>query len=218
MRHLNTRSRVLLAAAVVLVVGIVLFGARAVSGQLSPPPEPVFVKVPYGYTNMTAADCVIEFGAPSCAEQLENFAGWMRFMPGDDMSCTASHGNVACVPIADRPASAQVERWTTPAGEYCQRQHRPDGTSSQAYCWVPTRNPVDPLTPVNDPLVIVGVCSPQQETEIIALYWAAVRALDAYDDAVAAGTQVADPSLYAQLFAAQADANDAYDECLASRS
>lgn len=218
MRSAKVARRPLLAAAAVLIVGVAVFAAREVSGQITPPPDPEFVKVPHGYTNMTAADCVVQAGAPSCAVQMENFAGWMRFMPGDDMSCAQSWGAHACVPGSDRPGSARVERWTTAAGEYCQQQHRPDGSRSRAFCWVPTRSPADPLTPIYDPLVIVGVCSPQQEAEITVIWRATWQAFDDYNDAVAAGTQVADPALRSQLFAAFADADNAFTECLNSRN
>lgn len=218
MSSLKARGRLLLAAAAVLVVGIMMLGVREVRGQVTPPPDPVFVRVPYGHANMTAADCIFAVGAPSCAQQLENFRGWMRFEAGDDTSCAESWGAHGCVPIADRPGRARVERWTTATGEYCQQQHRPDGASSQAFCWVPTRNPVAPLAPVVDPLVIVGVCSPEQEAEIRAIWFAARQAFDDYDDAVDAGTQVADPALRARLFAAFADADDAFSECLTSRN
>lgn len=125
-RHTRKRRRRVLAVALsASAVSAALWMPPSVSAQTPVPnmsTEPVFVQVPYGYSN---------FGQP----------GWMRFDPGDDMSCAASHGAHACVPQADRPSQARVERWTNSGGEHCQRRIDERGNISADYCWQPTPQP-----------------------------------------------------------------------------
>lgn len=213
----KTRDNILRAAAAALIMGTVILAAQAVGGQAPPPANTqVAVKTAYTDTNNGFQTYTLTGGfndADGDGEWDMNAAE----MPNGIPACIASWGAHDCTPTANRPGGAHVERWTTVAGEYCQRKHSPDGSISPAFCWVPTRSPVDPLTPLYDPLVIVDTCGPDQEAEITVLFWAAWDAYDEYEDEVRDGIRVEDPAVRAALWADIVAADDAYTECIANR-
>lgn len=76
----------------------------------------------------------------------------------------------------------------------------------------PTTAPTPTTQPPN-PLIIVGVCSAQQEQQILQIIWQTDAALSDYiDDGGIAGT-----AEWQALFDAWDDASSAYQECLDSR-